>query len=174
MSKYKVTGIIYIHNYRHEWASEILYMRIFTHMWRLIWAQKNSFLVSMSTMYLNFGRWKTHFETVVHTLLVSKSQRSVLSMVRPKRQCSDSWSIFAPFRMRSSGKGDNWCFCLLAIVINLVLIGLMTIWLLSHQMDTWSKLFCVLLLICIIYFSRRVQYCVICQHVTINRYIFHM
>ena len=32
-------------------------------------------------------------------------------MVIPKRRCSDTWSIFAPFRMRSSGKGDNSCFC---------------------------------------------------------------
>ena len=75
-----------------------------------------------------------------------------LSMVIPKRQCSDTWSIFAPFRTRSSGKGDSWCFCLVAIVIDLVLIGLMTIWLLSHQLDTWSKLSCILLLICVMYF----------------------
>ena len=73
-------------------------------------------------------------------------------MVIPRRRCSDTWSIFAPFRTRSSGKGDNWCFCLVAIIIDLVLIGLMTIWLLSHQLDTWSKQSCILLLICIISF----------------------
>ena len=73
-------------------------------------------------------------------------------MVIPKRQCSDIWSIFAPLRMRMSGKGNNWCFCLVAIVWDLVLIGLMTIWLLSHQLDTWSKLSCILLLICRISF----------------------
>ena len=41
-----------------------------------MWALKNSFLVSMSTMYLNFDRRKTRLETVLHTLLVCESQRS--------------------------------------------------------------------------------------------------
>ena len=113
-----------------------------------MWALKNSFLVSMSTMYLNFDRRKTHLETVLHTLLICESHRSLLSMVR---RCSDTRSIFAPFRTRSSGKGDNWCFCMVEIVKDLVLIGLMTIWL-SHQLETWSKLSCILLLICIISF----------------------
>ena len=117
-----------------------------------MWALKNNFLVSTSTMYLNFDRRKTRFETVLHTLLICESQRSLLSMVIPRRRCSDTWSVFAPFRTRSSGKGDKWCFCLVAIVIDLVLIGLMTKWLLSHQLDTWSKLSCTLLLICIISF----------------------
>ena len=44
-------------------------------MWGLMWALKNSFLVSMSTMYLNFDRRKTRIETVLHTLLVWESQR---------------------------------------------------------------------------------------------------
>ena len=44
-------------------------------------ALKNSFLVSMSTMYLNFDRRKTRLETVLHTLLVCGSQRNLLSMV---------------------------------------------------------------------------------------------
>ena len=56
----------------------------------LMWALKNSFLVSMSTMYLNFDRRKTRLETVLHTLLVCESQRSLLSMVIPKRRCSDT------------------------------------------------------------------------------------
>ena len=47
----------------------------------LMWAMKNSFLVSMSTMYLNFDRRKTRLETVLHTLLICESQRSLLSMV---------------------------------------------------------------------------------------------
>ena len=113
-----------------------------------MWALKNSFLVSMLTMYLNFDRRETRLETVLHTLAVCQSHRSLLSMVIPKRRCSDTWSIFAPRRLRSSGNGDNWCFCLVAIVIDLVLIGLMTVWLLSPQLDTWSKLSCILLLIC--------------------------
>ena len=54
-----------------------------------MWALKNSFLVSMSTMYLNFYRMKTRLETVLHTLLICESQRSLLSMVIPKRQSSD-------------------------------------------------------------------------------------
>ena len=41
----------------------------------------NSFLVSMSTMYLNFDRRKTRLETVLHTLSVCESQRSFLSVV---------------------------------------------------------------------------------------------
>ena len=106
----------------------------------------------MFTMYLNFHRRKTRLETVLHTLLICESQRSLLSMVIPRKRCSDTWSIFAPFRTRSSGKGDKWCFCLVAIVIDLVLVGLMTIWLLSHQLNTWSKLSCILLLICRISF----------------------
>ena len=121
-------------------------------MWGLIRVSKNSFLVWMSMMYLNFDRRKTHLETVLHTLLICESQQSLLSMVIPERRCSDTWSIFAPFRTRSSGKGDNWCFCLVATVIDLVLIGLMTMRLLSYQLDTWSKLSCILLLICIISF----------------------
>ena len=52
-----------------------------------MWALKNSFLVSMSTMYLNFDRRKTRLETVLHTLLICESQRSLLSMVIPKRLC---------------------------------------------------------------------------------------
>ena len=75
----------------------------------------------------NFDRRKTRLETVIHTLLICESQQSLFSMVIPKRRCSDTCTIFAPFRTRSSGKGDNWCFCLVAIVIDLVLIGLMTI-----------------------------------------------
>ena len=46
-----------------------------------MWALKNSFLVSMSTMYLNFNRRKTGIETVLHTLLVCESQRSLLFIV---------------------------------------------------------------------------------------------
>ena len=117
-----------------------------------MWALKNSFLVSMSTIYLNFDRRKTRIETVLHTLLICESQRSLLSMVISRRRCSDTWSFFTPFRTRSSGKDDNWCFCLVAIVIALVLIGLMTIWKVSHQLYTWSNLSCILLLICIISF----------------------
>ena len=117
-----------------------------------MWALKNSFLVSMSTMYLNFDRRKTRLETVLHTLLICESQRSLLSMVIPRRRCFDTWSIFAPFRTRSSGRGDKWCFCLVAIVIDLVFVGLMTVWLLSRQLDIWSKLSCILLLICRILF----------------------
>ena len=115
-------------------------------------ALKNSFLVSISTMHLNFDRRKTRLETVLHTLLVCESQQSLLSVVIPKRGCSDTWSVFTPFRTRLSSKGDNWCFCLVATVIDLVLIGSMTICLLSHQLDTWSKLSCILLLICRIFF----------------------
>jgi len=89
-------------------------------MWSLMRALKNSFLVSVSTMYLNFDRRKTRLRTVLHALLVCESQRSLLSVVIRKRRCSDTWSIFTPFRTRSSGKGDNWCFCLVAIVIDLV------------------------------------------------------
>ena len=102
----------------------------------------------MSTMYLNFDRRKTSLETVLHTIFVYESQRSLLSMVIPKRRCSDTWSIFAPFRTRSNVKGNNWCFRLVAIVIDLVLVGLMTISLLLHQLDTWFKLSCISLLIC--------------------------
>ena len=46
-----------------------------------MWALKNSFLVSMSTIYLNFDRRMTRLEAVLHTLLVCESQRSFLSMV---------------------------------------------------------------------------------------------
>ena len=130
-------------------------------MWGLMWALKNNFLVSMSTMYLYFDRRKNRLETVLHALLVCESKRSLLSMVIPKRRCCYTWSIYAPFRTRSSGKGDNWCFCMVAIVIDLDLIGLMTIWLSSHHLDTWSKLSCILLLICWKYFFR--IYAVLCH-----------
>ena len=38
-------------------------------------------LVSMSTIYLNFDRRKTSLETVLYTIFVYESQRSLLSMV---------------------------------------------------------------------------------------------
>ena len=44
----------------------------------------DSFLVLMSTMYLNLKSDKTRLETVLHTLLVSESQRSLLPLVIPK------------------------------------------------------------------------------------------
>ena len=46
--------------------------------------------MSMSTMYLNFDRKKTRLEIVLHILLICESQRSLLSMVIPKRLCSDT------------------------------------------------------------------------------------
>ena len=46
-----------------------------------MWALNNSFLVSMSTKYLNFDRRNSRLETVLHTLLICESQRSLLSMV---------------------------------------------------------------------------------------------
>ena len=76
-------------------------------MWGLMWALKNSFLVSMSTMYLNFDRRKTRLETVLYTLLICESQRSWLSMVIIKRRSSDTWSIFDQRRTRSSGTGNS-------------------------------------------------------------------
>ena len=42
----------------------------------LMWALKNSFLLSMSTMYLSLDRNKTRLETVLHALSVCGSQRS--------------------------------------------------------------------------------------------------
>ena len=98
-----------------------------THNQCLMWALKNSFMVSMSKIYLNFDRNKAYLGTVLHTLSVCESQQSLLSTVIRKRRCSDTWSIVALRRTRSSGKDDSWCFCLVAIVIDLVLIGLITI-----------------------------------------------
>ena len=45
---------------------------------------------------LNFDRRKTCLETVLHTLLICESQRSLLSMVIPKRRCSDTSDQFSP------------------------------------------------------------------------------
>ncbi len=39
-----------------------------------------------ATMYLNFDRRKTRLETVLHTLLICESQRSLLATVIPKRR----------------------------------------------------------------------------------------
>ena len=144
-----------------------------THNQCLMWALKNSFMVSMSTIYLNFDRNKAYLGTVLHTLSVCESQQSLLSTVTRKRRCSDTWSVIALRRTRSSGKDDSWCFCLVAIVIDLVLIGLMTImvivtpvgYLIQAVLHIASDLQNI--------FSRCVQCCVICQHVTINIYIFH-
>ena len=47
---------------------------------RFNWTFKNSFLVSMSTMYLSFDRRKSRFDTVLYTLSVCESQRSLLSL----------------------------------------------------------------------------------------------
>ena len=65
-------------------------------------------------MYLTFDRRKTRLETVLHTVSPSEVyclwlylEDGVLTLI-----------IFRPFRTRSSGKGDNWCFCLVAIVID--------------------------------------------------------
>ena len=93
-----------------------------------MWALKNSFHVSISTMYLNFDRRKTRLEAVLHTLLVCESQRSLLSMVILK----DGVLTLDQFtsrleRDRAVRVTINWNFCLVAIVTDLVLIGLMTI-----------------------------------------------
>ena len=53
-----------------------------------MWALKNSFVMSMSTMYRNFDRRKTRLETVLHTLSICESQRSLLSIVIPKNNTS--------------------------------------------------------------------------------------
>ena len=42
----------------------------------LMWALKNSFLLSLSTMYLSLDRKKTRLETVLHALSMCGSQRS--------------------------------------------------------------------------------------------------
>jgi len=111
----------------------------------------------MSTIYFSFGGKKTRLETVLHTLLVCESQRSLLSLVIPERRFSNTWSIFALFRTSASGKGDNWCFWLVVIFLDLVLIRLMIMWLLSHEYGychTWPRLSCILLLICeLLFFS---------------------
>ena len=63
-------------------------------------------------------------------------------------------------------------FCLVAIVIDLVLIGLMTIWLLSHQLDTWSKLSCTLLLICTFFlFYLFLQMCTVLCHLPARAWV---
>ena len=134
-------------------------------MWGSMWALKNSSLASMSTTYLNFGRQKARLETVSHTLTEYESEWS--SLVIPKTRCSDTWSISAPRRTRWSGMGDCWCFCPVAIVIDLVLIRLVTVWL--NQLDTWSKVSWILFLIDRVYFPDYAV-CVICQHVTIKIY----
>ena len=41
MSRYQTTGIIYIHNYRHEWVSETLYTRISVHIKHSVFTASN-------------------------------------------------------------------------------------------------------------------------------------
>ena len=78
-------------------------------------AQLKSNFLLMSTKYISFDRRKTLLESGLHTFSVSESQRSLLSVVLPKRRCSHTWSVSVPRRPRSSAKGDNWYFCLVAI-----------------------------------------------------------
>ena len=81
----------------------------------------------VSTMYINFDRSKTRLETVLNALLVCKSSEVYCLWLYLKDGVLTLDQFFAPFRTRSIGQGDNWCFCLVVIVIDLVLIGLMTI-----------------------------------------------
>ena len=56
----------------------------------------------------------------VYCLWLSLKDAGVLTLDQfSPRQCVPG--------MRLSGKGHNWCFCLVVIVVGLVLIGLMTI-----------------------------------------------
>ena len=61
-------------------------------------------------------------------------QRNLLSMVLHKKRCSVTWLISAPRTKRWRGKGDSWCFCLVPIFIDSVLIGLMSIY---HYCHNW-------------------------------------
>ena len=103
-------------------------------------------------MYFSLDRRKTRLESVLHSVSVCVSHRSLLSIINPKSRCSATCSTFTPCSNRSSDKGNSWCFCLVAIVIEWVFFGLITIELLSHQHETWSKLSCKVCSACIISF----------------------
>ena len=135
-----------------------------------MWALKNSFLVSMSTMYLNFNRRKSRLQTVSYTLLACESQRSLLSKVIPKRRRSDTWPFIVQFWTKSSGKGDKWCLSgsdchrlsLDRIDDHIMIIITPIGYLISAVLHIASDLQSI--------FSRCVQCCVICQHVTFKEY----
>ena len=91
-------------------------------------------------MYFSLDRRKTRLESVLHSVSVCVSHRSLLPIIIPKSRCSATCSTFAPCSNRSSDKGKSWCFCFVAIVIECFFFGLMTLELLPHQHETWSKL----------------------------------
>ena len=51
-------------------------------MWDLTWALKKSFKVSVSTMYFSLDRRKTRLESVLHSVSVCVSHRSLLSILK--------------------------------------------------------------------------------------------
>ena len=53
-------------------------------MWDLMWALKKSFKVSVSTMYFSLDKRKTRLESVLHSVSVCVSHRSLLSIIIPK------------------------------------------------------------------------------------------
>ena len=54
-------------------------------MWDLTWALKKSFKVSVSTMYFSLDRRKTRLESVLHSVSVCVSHRSLLSIIIPQK-----------------------------------------------------------------------------------------
>ena len=114
--------------------------------WCEHWRQVLTYQCQQRTLH----RRKTRLESVLHNVSVCVSHQSLLSIIIPKSRCSATCSTFTPCSNRSSDKGNSWCFCLVAIVTEWVFFGLMTIELLSHQHETWSKLSCKLY--CIISF----------------------
>ena len=55
-------------------------------------------------------------------------------------QCSATCSAYLQSSVRSSDKGNSWCIGLVVIVTKWVFFGLIAMQLLSHQLETWSKL----------------------------------
>ena len=58
-------------------------------MWDLTWALKKSFKVSVSTMYFSLDRRKTRLESVLHSVSVCVSHRSLLSIINPKSPAAE-------------------------------------------------------------------------------------
>ena len=72
-----------------------------------MWALKKSFKVSVSTMYFSLDKRKTRLESVLHSVSVCISHRSLLSITVPKSRCSATCSTFTPCSNRSNDKGNS-------------------------------------------------------------------
>ena len=121
----------------------------------------------MYTTYFSFDRRNTHLETVLHTLSVSESQRRLIysffflfffSYIYTQKTVFWHLINFRPAWNEIERHGWQLVFLSASDCHRLGLDRIDDHDYCHHKLDTWSKLICK-----ISFFSRCVQWCVICQ-----------